>query len=111
MSQARLEALEAMRLRNPGDARILFALAMEYEKLSRWQEVVTLLREYLSRTDDQGNAWGRLGQALWRLGQNREALEAYAQGLEAASRHGHPGMAAEFEETLSQLREASEGNG
>ncbi|KRT64393.1 MAG: hypothetical protein XU11_C0055G0017, partial [Candidatus Dadabacteria bacterium CSP1-2] len=32
-----------------------------------------------------------------------EAKEAYRNGIEAAQRHGHPGMAAEFEETLELI--------
>jgi E3 SUMO-protein ligase RanBP2 len=106
MSQTRLEALEAMRRKQPADGRILFALAMEYEKLSRWQDMVTLLEEYLGRVDDQGNAYGRLGHALWRLGRLADARAAYARGIEAAQRHHHPGMAAEFRDTLEQLEDA-----
>jgi E3 SUMO-protein ligase RanBP2 len=103
MSQTRLESLEAMRRRSPQDARILFALATEYEKLSRWDDMVGLLREYLARADDQGNAWGRLGHALWRLGRSEEARAAYTSGVAAAERHGHPSMAGEFREILDQL--------
>jgi len=103
VSQSRLESLEAMRRRNPQDPRILFALATEYEKVSRWEEMVGLLREYLDRADDQGNAWGRLGHALWRLGRSDEARAAYTRGVEAAEHHGHPSMAAEFREMIEQL--------
>lgn len=103
MSQSRLDSLEAMRRRNPQDPRILFALATEYEKLDRWEEMVGLLREYLERADDQGNAWGRLGHALWRLGRADEARAAYASGVAAAERHGHPSMAGEFRELIEQL--------
>jgi E3 SUMO-protein ligase RanBP2 len=103
MSQARLEALEAMLRRNPGDVRIRFALATEYEKLGRFDDVVVQLREYLARAEDQGNAWGRLGHALFRLGRAGEAREAYARGVDAATKHGHPSMAAEFTEILEQF--------
>jgi len=103
MSQQRLEALEAMLRRSPGDGRLRFALAAEYEKLGRFDDVVTQLRAYLARTDDQGNAWGRLGHALFRLGRSADAREAYARGVEAARAHGHPSMAAEFQEILDQF--------
>ena len=103
MSQARVEALEAMKRRNPADTRILFALAAEYEKLGRWDDAVKELEAYLSRADDQGNAYGRLGNALFRTGRFEDAKAAYRKGVEAARRHVHPGMAAEFEEILEQM--------
>jgi E3 SUMO-protein ligase RanBP2 len=103
MSPSRIEALQAMRQRNPDDTRVLFALAAELEKEERWLDVVATLREYLERADDQGNAWGRLSQALVQLGDRPEARVALTRGIEAAQRHGHPGMAAEFEEALEQL--------
>jgi E3 SUMO-protein ligase RanBP2 len=92
-----------MREKNPLDTRVLFALAMEHEKAGDWTRVVALLTEYLAATDDQGNAWGRLGFALAQLGRMEEARHAYAHGIEAATRHGHPSMAAEFEDTLANL--------
>jgi hypothetical protein len=44
-----------------------------------------------------------LGEALLKLGRKEEAKEAYRKGIEAAVGHGHPGMAAEFEETLELI--------
>ena len=99
----RIESLLAMRERNPGDGRVLFALAMEYEKAGRWNEVVDVLGEYLAAADDQGNAWGRLAGALLQLDRPNDARDALRRGIEAASRHGHPGMAAEFEDRLADL--------
>ena len=44
-----------------------------------------------------------LAQALERLGRADEARAAYEQGVAAARRHGHPGMAQEFELAISEL--------
>lgn len=103
MSQERIDALRRMLERNPDDARVRFGLAAEYERLGRWEDVARELGEYLARTEDEGNAWGRLGKALLELGREDEAREAYRRGIDAASRHGHPSMAAELEETLAEL--------
>jgi len=100
MENPRIDALRKMLERNPNDPRLRFGLAAEYERLGRWELVVQELREYLALTDDEGNAWGRLGNALRQLGRDAEARDAYRRGIEAAQRHGHPGMAAEFEEIL-----------
>lgn len=98
----RIEALKRMLEKNPADSRLRFGLAAEYEKEGRWDDVVRELRAYLSAADDQGNAWGRLAEALHRLGHHEESRDALRRGIEAAHRHGHPSMAAEFEEKLGE---------
>jgi E3 SUMO-protein ligase RanBP2 len=85
----------------PGDARLLFGLALEYLKEGRIEEGVVTLRRYLAIADDQGNAWARLGAALRELGREAEAREALEHGIEAAERHGHPSMAQEMRDALS----------
>ena len=100
MENPRIDALRKMVERDPNDPRLRFGLAAEYESLGRWEQVVDELREYLALTDDEGNAWGRLGRALRELGHGDDAKDAYRRGIEAARRHGHPTMAEEFEEVL-----------
>lgn len=101
MQNDRIAALTKLLERAPNDPRAHFGLALEHEKLGQWEEVVARLRRYLELTDDEGNAWGRLGHALRQLGQHDAARDAYRRGIEAALRHGHPSMAAEFEELLA----------
>ena len=96
----RIAALERMLEKRPDDPRLRFGLALEYLNAHRTEEGVRELRAYLAATDDEGNAWGRLGAVLRDAGQDEEAREAYRTGVEAAYRHGHPTMAAEFEEIL-----------
>lgn len=89
----------------PDDTRIRFALALEYEKLERWEDAVTELRTYLDAAEDEGNAWGRLANGLRRLDRHEEARDAYRTGIQTANRHGHPTMASEFEELLAEMEE------
>ena len=103
MSNERIAKLEAMAARNPTDARPLFGLAAEYEKLGEWERVVTALERYLAQADDEGNAWGRLATALEHLGRADDARAALTRGITAATQHGHPSMATEFEERLEEL--------
>lgn len=98
----RIEALVKMAAAHPKDSRPRFGLAMEYEKAERWDDAVGALREYLALADDEGNAYGRLGKALRALGREEEAKAAYRSGIEAATRHAHPTMVAEFEEVLEE---------
>lgn len=96
----RAAALERMLATRPGDARLLFGLALEYLKAGRREDAIEALRRYLSVGDDEGNGWGRLGAALREEGREEEAREAFRRGVEAAERHGHPTMAAELREAL-----------
>lgn len=96
----RIAALERMLRSRPGDPRLLFGLALEYLNAGRRDEGVRELRAYLAASDDEGNAWGRLGALLKEMGKDEEAREAYRRGIEAAHRHGHPTMAADFEDVL-----------
>jgi tetratricopeptide (TPR) repeat protein len=103
MENPRLDWLHKQMQLAPNDPRLRFGLALEYEKLQRWEQVVDNLRAYLALADDQGNGWGRLAAALHALARDTEAREAYRQGIAAARDHGHPGMAEEFEEALDEL--------
>jgi predicted Zn-dependent protease len=103
MAEARIEVFRKMLAAEPNNTTVRFGLANELLKLERWDEAVQELHMYLSQTDDQGNAYGKLAQALDRLGRTEEARVAYQQGIAAANRHGHPGMAQEFEMALEDL--------
>jgi Flp pilus assembly protein TadD len=103
MESSRLPMLQRMVEARPDDPRAHFGLALEYEKQQRWEDVVATLRRYLELSQDEGNAYGRLGHALRQLGRDDEARDAYRQGIDAAYRHGHPTMAMEFEETLEDF--------
>ncbi|MEX0892262.1 MAG: tetratricopeptide repeat protein [Gemmatimonadota bacterium] len=100
MEDARIHSLQHMLERDPNDTRVRFGLAAEMEKAGRWEAAADHLRAYLALAEDEGNAWGRLGHALRQLGRHEEARAAYQRGVQEAERHGHPTMAAEFEEVL-----------
>lgn len=103
MAEARIEVFKKMLTDDPGNTTVRFGLANELLKRERFAEAVDELQAYLSQADDQGNAYGKLAQALERLGRSDEARAAYQQGIAAANKHGHPGMAQEFEMALADL--------
>ena len=103
MAESRIEVFKKMLVAEPTNTTVRFGLANELLKLERWEEAAQELQTYLSQTDDQGNAYGKLAQALERIGKTEEARQAYQQGIAAANRHGHPGMAQEFEMALEDL--------
>jgi E3 SUMO-protein ligase RanBP2 len=103
MAESRIELFRKMCNDDPGNPTIRFGLANELLKLKRFEEAVGELKTYLSLADDEGNAYGKLAQALERLGRIDEAREVYQQGIAAANRHRHPGMAQDFELALADL--------
>ncbi len=103
MAEARIEIFRKMLEDDPNNSVVRFGLANELLKFERFEEAVMELSVYLSQTDDQGAAYGKLAQALERLGKLDQARDAYQQGIAAATRHGHPGMAQDFEMALADL--------
>jgi len=103
MSNSKIENLKALVEKNPDNPLGRYGLANEYLKLEMYEEAIDQVEAYLKLKDDQGAVYRMLGEALLKLGRKEEAKEAYKKGIEAAHRHGHPGMAAEFEETLELI--------
>ena len=44
-----------------------------------------------------------LGDVYKALGRTAEAHDAYEKGVQQARKHGHPSMAAEFEQVLEEM--------
>lgn len=103
MAEARIELFKKMVAADTDNTTVRFGLANELFKLERFEEAANELQAYLDQADDQGNAYGKLAQAFDRLGRIEEARTAYQQGIAAANRHGHPGMAQDFEMALADL--------
>jgi len=103
MSDSNIETLKALVEKNPDNPLGRYGLANEYLKLEMYEEAINEINAYLKLKDDEGAVYRILGEALLKLGKKEEAKEAYRNGIEAAQRHGHPGMAAEFEETLELI--------
>jgi predicted Zn-dependent protease len=92
--------------KNPGNPLARFGLANEALKERLYDEAREQLEAYLASYDDEGNGYGRLAEALERLGRVDEAKAALHKGIAASHRFGHPGMAGEFEARLAELDDA-----
>jgi predicted Zn-dependent protease len=99
----RIEVFKKMLEADPQNTTVRFGLANELIRNERFDEAVGELRTYLGEADDQGAAYGMLARTLEKLGQTEEARATYEQGIAAAQRHGHPGMAQEFELAVAEL--------
>jgi len=72
-------------------------------KAEDYEAAIIAFNEYLAIHDDEG-AYRLLVQSNEKLKRFENAREAYRKGAQAATRHHHPGMAAEFEERLEDLQ-------
>ncbi len=101
--QDRLDYFAKLVAEEPTVARARFAYANELLRAERWDDAVGELRAYLDLAEDEGNAWGRLGEALTALGRTDEAADAYLTGIDQSIKFGHTGMAADFEAAIERL--------
>ncbi|HEX6631461.1 MAG TPA: tetratricopeptide repeat protein [Gemmatimonadaceae bacterium] len=106
MTNPRLDTFRAMVARTPDNALARFGLANEALKAGLYEEAREHLARYLELHEDEGNAYGRLADALLQLGRDDEARDALQRGVEVSRRHGHPSMAAEFEARLEEMSDA-----
>lgn len=96
----RIQVFEEMLTADPGNTIVMFGLAKEYEKLGRHADVVRVLEDYISKSDDEGNAYGVLANAYLRTGDREKAIETYKKGIDVSMAHGHPSMANEYRMTI-----------
>lgn len=96
----RIDVFEQMLAADPSNTMVMFGLAKEYEKLEQWHDVIRVLEDYLSKADDEGNAYGTLAKAYELTGDREKAIETYRKGIDVSMAHGHPSMANEYRMTL-----------
>lgn len=98
--QNRIEVFKQMIESDPTNAMVLFGLANEYQKIGDWQNTIATLEDYLSKADDEGNAYGMLAKAYQQTGRREKAREIYEKGIEVSLENGHPSMANDYRMTL-----------
>ena len=98
--QNRIEVFKQMLESDPDNAMVLFGLANEYQKIEDCENTIETLEDYLSKSDDEGAAYGMLARAYEKTGNRAKAREIYEKGVEVSMAHGHPSMAQDFRATL-----------
>jgi tetratricopeptide (TPR) repeat protein len=102
----RINYFERLLADNPDNPTGLLSLANEYRKAERYEDEAAALERYVSiHSDDEGNAYSRLGDVLSRLGRKGEARVAYERGVRQAEKYGHSGMAEDLRHAILQLDE------
>lgn len=105
MTSTRLDAFRAMAAKDPKNPLARYGLANELVKAGEFEEARATLGDYLASHDDEGAGYRLLGKTCEALGLVDDAKAAYRAGVDAATRHGHPSMAGEFEAKLEDLED------
>ena len=98
--QNRIEVFKQMIESDSSNTMVLFGLANEYQKIGDWQNTIATLEDYLSKADDEGNAYGMLAKAYEQTGEREKAKATYEKGIGVSVAHGHPTMANDYRMTL-----------
>jgi predicted Zn-dependent protease len=105
MASSKVDTFRAMVQADPANPLARYGLANELIKAEVYEEAVGALHQYLSMHDDEGAAYRLLAYANEKLKKYADAREAYKKGIEAANKHHHPGMVAEYETKLEDLED------
>lgn len=86
----RMQQIEAMLADDPADAFLWYGLAMEHAGQGDDEEAVRVLRHLIALNPDAPYvpAFLQAGQALTRLGREKEAADVFRQGIAAAQKAG-----------------------
>jgi len=103
LSNPRLEALTAMLPDEPNDPMLRYMLSNEYFKAGMYNDAIEQIGVYLTLKEDEGAVYRLLAQSYQKTDRIEEARKAYQDGISAANKHGHPGMAEEFEMAIDDL--------
>ena len=88
---------------HPDEPRARYGLAVALRQAERWSEAADQYRAYLDLAQDEGAAYGHLAECLAALGKPDAAADAYLAGIDAALKHGHNGLADDFQQAMEAL--------
>ena len=102
MTQTRLEKLENLVEKNPGDAFVRYGLALEYRSLGLEESARDAFEYLLDEHPDYVPTYLQFGQMLIELDELDRAREVLSRGIEEARRQGD-------QKSVSELGDALEG--
>jgi predicted Zn-dependent protease len=105
MASSKVDTFRSMVQSDPTNALARYGLANELVKVESYYEAISALQAYLSMHEDEGAAYRLLAYANEKLKKYADARDAYKKGIEAANKHHHPGMAAEYATKLEDLED------
>lgn len=101
----RLQQLQAMLEREPADAFLLYAIALEHKKLNEPQQAIAYLDRALQSDPGHCYAYYQKGQVLEASGDADGARRVYQRGIEVAKQKGDEKARGELEGALEMIGE------
>ena len=99
----RLEKLQGMLEKSPGDTFLLYAMALEYRKMGDAKSALKFLDSVIQHDWGYCYAYHQKGQILEASGDLDGARQAYREGIDAAGRKGDQHAAQEIAAALSMI--------
>ncbi len=100
---SRLEQLELLAIKDPGDPFIQYAIALEYVSSNRLEQAAEILERLMAASPDYTAGYHQAGRVYEQLDRDDEARRCYEQGIVVAQRQGDAKDLDEMREALAFL--------
>ncbi|MGD0541238.1 MAG: hypothetical protein ABSB33_06965 [Tepidisphaeraceae bacterium] len=100
---SRMDKLRQMLEKSPGDAFLLYAVALEYRKSGDAKSAMEYLDKVIQHDWGYCYAYHQKGQILESSGEIDAARQAYRQGIDAAARKGDEHAGQEIAAALAMI--------
>ncbi len=100
---SRLEQLELLARKDPGDPFVQYAIALEYVSSNRLEEAAGILERLMEASPDYTAGYHQAGRVYEKLDRDDEARRCYEQGIVVAQRQGDAKDLDEMREALAFL--------
>ncbi len=100
---SRLEQLELLARKDPGDPFVQYAIALEYVSSDRLEEAAGILERLMEASPDYSAGYHQAGRVYERLDRDDEARRCYENGIVVADRQGDTKDLEEMREALAFL--------
>ena len=100
---SRMQKLQQMLEKSPGDTFLLYAVALEFRKSGDAKSALEYLDKVIQHDWGYCYAYHQKGQILESTGQIEAAQQAYRQGIEAAHRKGDQHAKEEIAAALAMI--------
>lgn len=100
---SRLEQLELLARKDPGDPFVQYAIALEYVSSNRLEEAAGILERLMEASPDYTAGYHQAGRVYEQLDRDAEARLCYERGIVVAQRQGDAKDLEEMREALAFL--------
>ncbi len=100
---SRLEQLELLASKDPGDPFIQYAIALEYVSSNRLEQAAEILERLMAASPDYTAGYHQAGRVYEQLDRDDEARRCYEQGIVVAQHQGDAKDLDEMREALAFL--------